>query len=81
MFERIREDIGCVFDRDPAARHALEIITCYPGVHAVLFYRLSNAMWRFGLKWATSLSCDTLLKRYLHWIFSRSTDHGFDQGN
>lgn len=52
MFERIREDISCVFDRDPAARHALEIISCYPGVHAVLIHRLSHHLWRAGLKWA-----------------------------
>ena len=52
MFERIREDIRCVFDRDPAARHALEILTCYPGVHAVLIHRFSHRLWRIGLKWA-----------------------------
>jgi len=51
MPERIKEDIGCVFERDPAARHTLEILTCYPGVHAVLCYRVSNALWRAGLKW------------------------------
>jgi serine O-acetyltransferase len=51
MFERIREDIRCVFDRDPAARHALEILTCYPGVHAVLFYRLGNRLWHRDFKW------------------------------
>jgi serine O-acetyltransferase len=52
MFEHIKEDINCVFDRDPAARHALEILTCYPGVHAVLIHRLSHALWQIGLKWA-----------------------------
>lgn len=51
MFNRIREDISVVFDRDPAARHALEILTTYPGVHAVLFHRLSHFSWRIGLKW------------------------------
>ncbi len=51
MFERIREDVSCVFERDPAARHTLEILTCYPGVHAVLFYRLSHLLWGAGLKW------------------------------
>ena len=51
MFERIRDDINCVYERDPAARHALEIITCYPGVHAVLCYRLSHALWLMRLKW------------------------------
>lgn len=55
MFERIREDINCVFDRDPAARHALEILTAYPGVHAVLIHRVSHGLWGFGLKWAARL--------------------------
>ena len=51
MFERIREDIQTVFQRDPAARHTLEILTTYPGIHAVLFHRLAHACWRVGLKW------------------------------
>ncbi|MGK0375712.1 MAG: serine O-acetyltransferase [Arenicella sp.] len=51
MFARIREDIAVVFDRDPAARHTLEVLTTYPGVHAMLFHRLSSACWRVGLKW------------------------------
>lgn len=51
MFKRIKEDINIVFERDPAARHALEVLTTYPGVHAVLFHRLSHACWNFGLKW------------------------------
>lgn len=51
MFERLREDINSVFDRDPAARTFFEVITTYPGVHAVLFYRLTHALWNTGLKW------------------------------
>jgi len=51
MFERIREDITCVFDRDPAARSSLEIIFSYPGVHALLFHRMNHRLWNFGLKW------------------------------
>ena len=51
MFDRIREDIRCVFERDPAARHTLEILTTYPGIHALLFHRLSHALWGMGLKW------------------------------
>lgn len=45
------EDIKSVFARDPAARNLFEIITCYSGVQALLFYRLSNKLWRFKLKW------------------------------
>ncbi len=51
MFERLREDINCVFDRDPAARNALEVLTTYPGVHAVLFHRLAHRLWNANLKW------------------------------
>lgn len=51
MFERIREDISVVYDRDPAARNAFEVLTCYPGVHAILFHRLTHKLWRIGLKW------------------------------
>lgn len=51
MFDRLREDIRCVFDRDPAARHAFEVLTTYPGVHAVLIHRLSHRLWNFRLKW------------------------------
>ena len=51
MFSRIKEDISVVFDRDPAARHSAEILTTYPGVHAILFHRLSRGCWNIGLKW------------------------------
>ncbi len=50
MFERVREDIACVFDRDPAARNTLEVIFTYPGVHAILWYRLAHALWKLDLK-------------------------------
>lgn len=51
MFGRIREDINCVFERDPAARNFFEVLTTYPGVHAVLLHRVSHCYWRWGLKW------------------------------
>jgi len=51
MFDRIREDIRCVFERDPAARTTWEVITCYPGFHARLLHRLSHCLWRWDLKW------------------------------
>jgi len=51
MFSRLREDIWCVFERDPAARHSLEVLTTYPGIHAVVIHRFSRWMWRNGLKW------------------------------
>lgn len=51
MFERLKEDIDCVFDRDPAARNWLEVVTAYPGFHAVRMHRLSHKLWRNGLRW------------------------------
>ncbi len=51
MFERIREDISCVFERDPAARNSFEVLTAYPGIHALLIHRLSHWMWTHGLRW------------------------------
>ena len=51
MFERLREDIRVVFERDPAARTAWEVLTTYPGLHAVMLHRLSHATWNAGLKW------------------------------
>lgn len=51
MFDHLREDIAVVFERDPAARSTFEVLTTYPGVHALLFHRLSNWLWRHGLRW------------------------------
>ena len=51
FWQYLREDITSVFERDPAARNILEILTCYPGIHAVLFHRLNHALWNLGLKW------------------------------
>lgn len=45
MFKRIKEEINTVFQRDPAARSTLEIIFCYPGFHALIFYRFSHWLW------------------------------------
>lgn len=51
MFKQLREDIGSVFDRDPAARNAFEVLTCYPGLHALLMHRVNHKLWRWGFKW------------------------------
>jgi serine O-acetyltransferase len=51
MFNRLREDISVVFERDPAARTTWEVLTCYPGLHALLLHRMSHALWTGGLKW------------------------------
>ncbi|HKB60402.1 MAG TPA: serine O-acetyltransferase [Gallionellaceae bacterium] len=46
-----REDINCVFDRDPAARTTFEVLTCYPGLHARVVHRVSHLLWKSGFKW------------------------------
>ncbi len=51
MFLAIREDIRTAFDRDPAARSTWEVLTCYPGLHAIWMYRVANASWRHGFAW------------------------------
>ena len=60
MFDRLREDIASVFDRDPAARSALEILINYPGIHAMIFYRVAHRLWLANWKglarWISSLS-------------------------
>ena len=45
MFKTLREDINSVYERDPAARNALEVITCYPGLHAVYIHKISHFLW------------------------------------
>ncbi|MCV4262824.1 serine O-acetyltransferase [Pseudomonas capsici] len=55
MFERLREDIQSVFHRDPAARNAFEVLTCYPGMHAIWLHRLAHILWRNGWKWLARL--------------------------
>jgi serine O-acetyltransferase len=51
MFSRIRSDIHCILERDPAARTAWEVLTCYPGLHAVILHRRAHWCWTHGFKW------------------------------
>lgn len=51
MFSRLKSDVQCILERDPAARTFWEVLTCYPGVHAVLLHRLAHACWTHDLKW------------------------------
>ncbi|MFM9972520.1 MAG: serine O-acetyltransferase [Burkholderiales bacterium] len=51
MFSRLREDIACVFERDPAARSSWEVVTCYPGLHALSLHRLSHWLWTNRFRW------------------------------
>jgi len=63
MFSRIKEDIHCVFDRDPAARNAFEVLTTYPGVHAILLHRLAHFLWRKEFRWLARF-----LSAFSRWI-------------
>ncbi|MGH7858360.1 MAG: serine O-acetyltransferase [Candidatus Binatia bacterium] len=49
VWERIREDVNTIFERDPAARSVWEVVLAYPGFHALLVHRVSNWLWRRGL--------------------------------
>jgi serine O-acetyltransferase len=51
MFSRLRADIRCILERDPAARSAWEVLTVYPGLHAVVLHRWAHACWNHGFKW------------------------------
>src|SRR3569623_1263320 len=51
MFSRLSEDIQTIRERDPAARSTWEVLTCYPGLHAVRGHRVSHWFWTHGLKW------------------------------
>ncbi|MEP7297047.1 MAG: serine O-acetyltransferase [Burkholderiales bacterium] len=51
MFQRLREDIACILERDPAARSAWEVITCYPGLHAIVLHRRASWCRRHGMHW------------------------------
>lgn len=51
MFTRLREDIANIRERDPAARSNWEVLTCYPGLHAIAMHRLAHWCWTHGLKW------------------------------
>ena len=51
MFKRLREDIQLILERDPAARSSWEVLTCYPGLHALVLHRRAHWCWTHGLKW------------------------------
>lgn len=51
MFYYLRQDIRAILERDPAARNAWTVLTCYPGLHAIVAHRLAHWCWHHGLKW------------------------------
>jgi serine O-acetyltransferase len=51
MFSKLRDDINSIIERDPAARNGWEVLTCYPGLHAIIMHSWAHACWRNGFKW------------------------------
>ena len=66
MFNSLFDQIDSIIVRDPAARNRLEVITCYPGLHAVWIHRVSHGLWNLGLKWIARLL--SLLARFITGI-------------
>jgi serine O-acetyltransferase len=66
MFKRLAEDIQAVAERDPAARSKLEVLLCYPGLHAVMFHRVTHALWQRG--WLTTARFLSQIARWLTGI-------------
>jgi serine O-acetyltransferase len=66
MFSHLREDIASIFERDPAARTTFEVLTCYPGLHAVYIHKLARWFWTRGLRWLGRLTSN--LGRWLTGI-------------
>jgi serine O-acetyltransferase len=56
MFNHLREDIAVVFERDPAARTHWEVLTTYPGVHALIIHRFAHWLWHCKLRWLARFS-------------------------
>jgi serine O-acetyltransferase len=51
MLSRMRQDMDCILERDPAARSRWEVLTCYPGLHALWMHRIAHGCWNGGLRW------------------------------
>ena len=51
MFRNLRSDIACILERDPAARGTLEVLFCYPGLHAIYIHKLARWFWLHGMRW------------------------------
>jgi serine O-acetyltransferase len=66
MFRRLRSDIGCILERDPAARSWWEVLTCYPGLHAIYIHKLARWFWLRKLRWLGRLTSN--LGRWLTGI-------------
>jgi serine O-acetyltransferase len=76
MFRRMRDDISSVFERDPAARSALEVLLTYPGLHAVWMHRLSHRLWGWHLKFIARF-----LSQMMRWFTGIEIHPGARIGN
>jgi serine O-acetyltransferase len=63
MFSRLRSDIQCILDRDPAARSKWEVLTCYPGLHAIVLHRAAHGLWKRNLRWLARF-----LSQFARWM-------------
>jgi serine O-acetyltransferase len=66
MFNSLFDQVDSIILRDPAARNRLEVVTCYPGLHAVWIHRVSHGLWNLGLKWIARLL--SMLSRWVTGI-------------
>jgi serine O-acetyltransferase len=66
MFSRLHSDIQCILDRDPAARSKWEVLTCYPGLHALVLHRGAHWLWKRDLRWLARFTSQ--LSRWLTGI-------------
>src|SRR5262245_43404225 len=66
MFDAIRRDMTAAMERDPAVRSRLEVVLCYPGVHALVFHRLAHRLWRAG--WCVTARFVSHVSRFLTGI-------------
>ncbi len=63
MFNSLFDQVDSIIARDPAARNRLEVITCYPGLHAIWLHRLAHFLWSIGLNWIARL-----LSMFSRWL-------------
>jgi serine O-acetyltransferase len=76
MFSRLRSDIQCILDRDPAARSKWEVLTCYPGLHALLLHRAAHAVWKRGFRWL-----GRFISQFSRWLTGIEIHPGATIGN
>lgn len=69
LWQQFKRDIACVFERDPAARSTFEVLTTYPGVHAIIFHRVANRLWLRGWRYSARLIA------YLSRVFTNIDIH------